>query len=111
MEVIVFEPDLSNIRANFEIPKRYYARNKQMIRTCDIVHAFISREDGYTGGTRFEIEYAIKMGIPVRIHWEQGFSKWIYQQILPFTDGKDSFLLSWQSFFIKTDLGYGGLIS
>lgn len=108
VKVIVFEPDLSNIRANFEIPKRYYARNKQMIKTCDIVHAFISEEDGYAGGTKFEIEYAIKQGIPVKVHWEKGISKWIYQQILPSEDIKESFLLSWQDFFTKTDLGYGG---
>lgn len=111
IKVIVFEPDLSNIRANFEIPKRYYARNKQMIKMCEVLHAFISAEDGYTGGTKIEIEYAIKRGIPIRIHWENGVSKWIYKQILPFKGECESFLLSWQDFFIKTDLGYRGVIS
>ena len=104
MEVILFEPDLSNIRAWFDVPKRYYQRNKEMIEACDILHAFISAEDGYTGGTRFEIEYAIKLNIPVRIHRENGISWWIYQQILPFPEQKQAFFLSWQEFFSKIDL-------
>ena len=72
MEVILFEPDLSEIRAWFEVPKRYYQRNKEMIEACDALHAFISAEDGYTGGTRFEIEYAVSLNIPVQINWENG---------------------------------------
>ncbi len=84
MEVILFKPDLSNIRAHFEVPKRYYNRNKQMVEACDILHAFISTEDGYTGGTRFEIEYAVSLNIPVYVHWEKGVSQVIYQYFLPF---------------------------
>ena len=49
MKVIVFAPDLENIRAWFDIPKRYYQRNKEMVGTCDLVHAFISAEDGFIG--------------------------------------------------------------
>ncbi len=104
MEVILFEPDLENIRAHFEVPKRYYQRNKEMVEACDILHAFISAEDGYTGGTRFEIEYAMKLGIPVQVHWENGFSQWFFQYFLPFIKKKDPFLLPWQDFFCKTDL-------
>ena len=75
-----------------------------MIEACDILLAFISTEDGCTGVTRFEIEYAIKLNIPIRIHKENGISWWIYQQILPFPEQKQAFFLSWQEFFCKTDL-------
>ena len=109
LEVILFEPDLSNIRAWFDVPKRYYRRNKEMIEACDVLHAFLSAEDGYAGGTRFEIEYAVTLGIPVQIHWENGFSQWIYPYFLPFIVQKQSFSLSWQDFFCKTDLGMRGV--
>ena len=101
MEVILFEPDLSGIRAHFEVPKRYYQRNKELVEACDILHAFISAKDGYTGGTKFEIEYAMKLGIPVQVHWENGISQWIYQCFLPFFEQKQPFLLAWEEFFNK----------
>ena len=104
MKVILFEPDLSEIRAWFEVPKRYYQRNKEMIESCDVLHAFLSKEEGYAGGTRFEIEYAIKLGIPVQIHWGNGLSQWIFQYFLPFMERKQDFFLSWENFFCKTDL-------
>jgi hypothetical protein len=75
MRVIVFAPDLSNIRARFDIPKRYYQRNKEMVEACDLLHALISAEDGFIGGTRFEVEYAVSLGIPVLIHRENGLSQ------------------------------------
>jgi hypothetical protein len=65
MKVMVFAPNLENIRAWFDIPKRYYQRNKEMVEGCDLLHAFISAEDGFIGGTRFEVEYAVSLGIPV----------------------------------------------
>jgi hypothetical protein len=52
MKVIVFAPDLENIRAWFDVPKRYYQRNKKMVDACDLLHAFISAEDGFIGGTK-----------------------------------------------------------
>ena len=45
------------------IPKRYYQRNKEMVGACDLLHAFISAQDGFIGGTRFEAEYAESLGI------------------------------------------------
>ena len=45
MKVLVYTPDLQNIRARFEIPKRYYQRNRELIQACDMLHAFISQED------------------------------------------------------------------
>jgi hypothetical protein len=104
MEVILFEPNLSNIRAGFEIPKRYYQRNKEMVEACDLLHAFLSAEDGFTGGTRFEVEYAIRVGIPVQIHRENGISRWIFQYFFPFIEQKQPFFLAWENFFCKTDL-------
>jgi hypothetical protein len=42
LEVLVYAPDLSDIRSNFDIPKRYYQRNRELIERCDFLHAFIS---------------------------------------------------------------------
>jgi hypothetical protein len=108
MEVIVYAPDLSNIRAWFEVPKRYYKRNKEMVEVCDMLYAFISAEDGYVGGTRFEIEYALKLGIPVQINWEHGISQLIYQYPLAFMEQEYEFFLAWKHFFCKTNLEIGG---
>lgn len=104
MEVILFAPDLSNIRAFFEVPKRYYQRNKELVEACDFLHAFLSKEDGFTGGTRFEIEYAAKLGVPVQIHWEDGGSHTIYQYPFSFIEGKREFCLAWEAFFHTTNL-------
>ncbi len=86
MKVIVYAPDLEDIRAWFDIPKRYYQRNKELVEACDLLHAFISQEDGFMGGTRFEVCYALKLGIPVQVNWECGISQIIYQYPLPFID-------------------------
>jgi hypothetical protein len=99
VRVIVFAPDLSNIRAWFDIPKRYYQRNKQMVEACDLVHAFISAEDGFIGGTRFEVDYAVSLRIPAQIHRENGHSQWVFQHSFPFWQEDRSFLLSWEGFF------------
>jgi hypothetical protein len=107
MTVIVFSPDLENIRAWFDVPKRYYERNKEMVEACDLVHAFISAEDGFVGGTRFEVDYAVSLGIPVQVHRENGLSQWVFQYSFPFWEGKQVFLLSWERFFhkIRFELG------
>ncbi len=107
MTVKVYAPDLTNIRAWFDVPKRYYARNKELVEACDLLHAFVSEEDGYKGGTRFEVDFALKLEIPVQLHWERGITQWFYQYSFSFVDQKDIFLLSWQEFFCKTDLQFG----
>ena len=107
MEVVVFSPDLSNIRAWFEVPKRYYQRNKELVEACDFLHAFISHEDGFVGGTRFEVEYALKLRKPVELHWENGKSETFYQYFLPFMEKEHAFFLAWQEFFCKTNLEIG----
>ena len=109
IKVLVFTPDLTNIRAWFEVPKRYYQRNKELIEECDFLYAFISEEDGIIGGTRFEVEYATKLGIPVQIHHENGQNETFHQYFLPFTDQNQGFFLAWEDFFNKTNLNVGGL--
>ena len=108
MKVIVFTPDLENIRAWFDIPKRYYQRNKEMVEACNLLHAFISKEDGFTGGTRFEVEHAVSRGTPVLLHFENGPTKWIFQYSFPFWQEDRSFLLSWEDFFHKIRFLLGG---
>ena len=99
MKVIVLAPDLENIRAWFDLPKRYYQRNKEMVEACDLVHAFISAEDGFIGGTRFEVDYAVSRGTPVLLHFENGPTKWIFQYSFPFFYAETNISLSWQVFF------------
>jgi hypothetical protein len=107
MTATIFAPDLSNIRAWFDIPKRYYQRNKEMVEACDMLHAFISAEDGFIGGTRFEVEYAVSLGIPVQIHLEKGLSQSIFQYSFAFLETKWAFFLVWEGFFhrISRELG------
>ena len=108
MEVVVFSPDLENIRASFEVPKRYYKRNRELVEACDFLYAFISQEDGFVGGTKFEIKYALKLNKPVQVQWENGISEIFYQYPLPFMEREHTFFLAWQEFFCKTNLEIGG---
>ncbi len=109
MKIIVYAPDLESIRSWFEVPKRYYQRNKELVEACDFLHAFISQEDGFTGGTRFEVEYAVSLGIPVLLHWEQSeVSEVLFQYSFPFWQGKQAFFLSWESFFHRIRVELGG---
>ncbi len=108
MKVIVFAPDLENIRVWFDIPKRYYQRNKEMVGACDLLHAFISAEDGFIGETRFEVEYAVSIEIPVQVHREDGPSQLIFQYSFPFFDQESDFFLAWEGFFHKIGFELGG---
>jgi nucleoside 2-deoxyribosyltransferase len=108
VKVTVFTPDLEKIRAWFDIPKRYYERNKEMVEDCDLLHAFFSEEDGFAGGTRFEVEYAVSLGIPILVHMENGNSEWIFQYSFPFWEGKQAFFLAWEGFFHKIHFELGG---
>jgi len=100
-ETLVYSPDLSNFRSHFDIPKRYYQRNREIVERCDVLHAFISKESGYAGRTRFEIEYAMKIRIPVVIHWEKGTEETFIQSHLSFYQKNNSFSATWQDFFIE----------
>jgi nucleoside 2-deoxyribosyltransferase len=83
LEVIVYSPDLTDIRAWFEAARRYYERNRELIEHCDLVHTFFSHEHGYTGGTRFEAHYALKRGKPVVVHREHETTELIVQCPVP----------------------------
>jgi len=48
----------------------------------------IRADDGFTGGTRFDVEYAASLGIPIQIHRESGLSQRIFQYSFPFFDEK-----------------------
>ena len=102
IEVEVFAPDLNNIRSNFEVAERYYQRNRELIEKCDLVHAFLTEEDGCTGGTGFEVDYASRIRRPVELHWEHGLSEMIYQYAFPFETPGMAFQLAWQDFFTVT---------
>jgi len=107
IKLVVYTPDLENIRAWFEVPKRYYQRNKELVEACDLLHAFISAEDGFVGGTRFEVRYALSLGIGVYIHWENGVSRRRYPIPKPSHCEDLQFFLSWEEFFRNTDLSAG----
>lgn len=99
MDLIVYAPDLKNIRSKFEIPKRYYQRNRELIEQCTFIHAFVSRENGYSGGTRFEIEYAKNIKLPIIVHWEQGAEELIHPYSRLCKNEHQVFSISWQNFF------------
>jgi hypothetical protein len=109
MTVIIYAPDLENIQAWFEVPKRYYQRNKEMVEACDLLHAFISAEDGFAGGTKFEVEYALRLGISVHIHLENRPFPCIYQYPFPLRSPNGSFFWSWEEFFRNTGLTMEGV--
>ena len=100
MKVEIYAPDLKNIRSWFDVPKRYYQRNRELIEVCDILYAFISG-DGLVGGTLFEVAYAVKLGIPVQLRRETGIIQTIYQNPFPFMN-PPSFSDNWQAFFSQT---------
>ncbi|MFO8165482.1 MAG: hypothetical protein ACQEQO_03295 [Thermodesulfobacteriota bacterium] len=59
------------------------------------------REDGYTGGTRFEIEYAMILEILVVVHSVYGASRMAYQHLFPCIEKKQELFLAWEAFFRK----------
>lgn len=102
LEVLVYAPDLTNIRSNFDVADRYYNRNKELVERCNVLHAFLSAVEGYKGGTRFEIEYAIKIGVPVKVHNETGKTEIFQQFNFPFRREDSSFFPRWETFFVET---------
>jgi len=101
LEVKVFSPDLNNIKANFEVAKRYYERNRQLITASDVICAFISEEAGFTGGTKFEVEYALKIGKPVQLLWESTVKKSLGKVAL-MLNKPERFSKDWILFFQTT---------
>ncbi|MDP2644528.1 MAG: hypothetical protein Q8P24_06285 [Desulfobacterales bacterium] len=101
LAVKTFSPDLTKIRDRIEMVERYYERNRQLIAACVIVHAFISQEAGLSGGTKFEVQYAKRLGKEVFLHWEDSRVQRICkkQKALPFGQEEKNFSTGWLQFF------------
>jgi len=99
LQVRIYTPDLNGIHNRTEMVERYYQRNRQLISACEIVHAFISQEDGLSGGTRYEVQYAKRLKKELVLHWENGRVQRISQISLPFGPGEKDFSAGWLSFF------------
>ena len=102
LEVKIYSPNLNDARSKYEIVHRYYQRNRQLISACDIVHAFISKEAGFTGGTKFEVEYAKSLGKMVFLHWEHSIVERVCQKSLPFSNHAKELSSGWMNFFLHT---------
>jgi len=102
LQVKIYSPNLNDARAKYEIVQRYYQRNRQLISACDVVHAFISKEAGFTGGTKYEVEYAKSLGKDVFLHWENSIVERICQTSLPFNNHAKELSSGWTNFFLHT---------
>jgi hypothetical protein len=102
LQVKLYSPNLCNTRDKFEVVQRYYQRNRQLISACDVVHAFISKEAGLTGGTKYEVKYAKSLGKMVFLHWESSIVERVYQNSLPFSSHAKELTSSWMNFFLHT---------
>lgn len=102
IDVLVYKPDLENVQSYYEMVERYYQRNRELIERCNFVYAFVSEENGLKGGTKFEVDYAVKIGKPVKIIHEGKSSEIIYQHDL-FPINEDAhFNSAWKHFFVET---------
>lgn len=95
----IYSPDLTDVLDRIEVVERYYERNRQLIAACDIVHAFISKEAGLSGGTKFEVKYARRLGKEVFLHWENSIVQRTSQKALPFGREDKNFSNGWLKFF------------
>ena len=102
LQVKLYSPNLSNTRGKYEVVQRYYQRNQQLISACDVVHAFISKEAGFTGGTKYEVKYAKSLGKDVFLHWENSIVERVYQKSLPFSNHTKELTSGWMNFFLHT---------
>ena len=98
LQVRIYSPDLEGIGSRGEMVERYYQRNRQLISACQVVHAFISQE-GLTGGTRYEVQYAKRLNKELFLHWENGKIQQHFQRSLLLHDTENDFSAGWMSFF------------
>ena len=105
LEVQIYAPDLKDIHSREEMVERYYKRNRQLIEACEIVHAFISQEAGLTGGTKYEVRYAKRLGKELFLHWENSVVQRTCQRVLPFGLKEKDHSAGWMSVFSEA-LGY-----
>jgi len=102
LRIKAFSPNLENVHGRFDVAKRYYKNNRKLIQASDVVHAFISKEGGFTGGTKFEVEYALKLGMEVSLHWERSVCQNVCQYTFPFIRPEAEFFSDWKAFFQDT---------
>ena len=102
LQTIIFSPDLTNVHGKFEVAKRYYENNRRLVQACETLHAFISKEGGFTGGTKFEVEYALQIGTEAGLHWEGSICQSVCQYTFPFIHSRKRFFTAWQRFFVET---------
>ena len=100
IKIRLFSPNLTGIRSHSDMVQRYYHRNRQLIAACDLVHAFIAKE-GLVGGTRYEVQYARRLGKDVVLHWENGRVERVQRQASLFGSRKPSFETGWMEFFAE----------
>ena len=101
IKIRLFSPNLTDIRSHSDMVQRYYHRNRQLIAACDIVHAFISAKEGLVGGTRYEVQYAKRLGKDVVLHWENGRVERVQRQASLFGSREPSFETGWMQFFAE----------
>lgn len=65
LKVIVFKPDLSDIKNKGDMIHRYYTRNKLIANECDVLYAFVS--SNRKGGTENTIKHAKELNKEVII--------------------------------------------
>ena len=99
--VRLYTPDLTGIQSHADVVERYYRRNRLLIAACDIVHAFISNEDGFTGGTKYEVQYAKRLGKEVILHWEGGKVRKVPTQTSFFAPPESEISAGWMKFFTE----------
>ena len=59
LQVIIFSPDLSNVKNRVDMIKRYYERNKKIVENSSVIYAFVSPDR--KGGTENTIQWAKKL--------------------------------------------------
>lgn len=55
LQVMIFKPDLTDVKNNYDRINRYYERNKKIVENSDVVYAFVSKDR--KGGTENTIKW------------------------------------------------------
>jgi hypothetical protein len=64
-EVVIYRPDLHEVRARWQATERFYTRNQRIVDDSDRIIAFVAPER--TGGTEDTIRRALRAGKPVEL--------------------------------------------
>lgn len=63
LQTLVFRPEVRNIKEEWEIIRRFYARNQRIAAVADIIYAFVATNR--KGGTENTIKWAKRLNKPV----------------------------------------------